>query len=74
MRDITQDQFRAKCKEYGFTPIGFMGYYKVTESLNVSVLNAGPKRRSQLAYLIQQRDKEIAKEDRTRNQAAKGLV
>jgi hypothetical protein len=64
MRDLTQKQFNDRCKEYGFTTVGFMGYYNLGipgQHIEVSVYNAGSSRRSQLAYLIQQRDKYQAK-------------
>lgn len=62
MRDLSVAQFEKKCREYGFTRDGFLGYFNLgipNQSVHVSILNAGPKRRSQLAYLIQQRDKHL---------------
>lgn len=54
-RDLTQAQFEAKCKALGFAKQGFLGYYKLARSsVCVSIANAGPRRRSQLAYLIEQ--------------------
>ncbi len=55
-RDLTKAQFAAKCKKLGFTPTGVMGYYILPDapSTHVSILNAGPRRRAQLAYLIKQ--------------------
>jgi hypothetical protein len=53
-RDMTKAAFDAACERRGFQPQGFMGYYSLggdTVAL-VSVLNAGPRRRDRLAYLI----------------------
>ena len=55
-RDMSQAQFDQECKKLGFEPEGFWGYYKVVGGWRVSILNAGTRRRAQLAYLIQQRD------------------
>lgn len=56
-RDLTQAQFDKRCKEYGFKPIGFLGYYDISNGINISILNAGTNRRNQLAYLMRQKDK-----------------
>lgn len=62
-RDITQTQFDAACKRHGFKPRGVMGYYLMPDgSSSASVWNAGPTRREQLAYLIQQWNKIQARE------------
>lgn len=52
---MTKSQFNAACKRHGFRAEGFMGYYSLpgTNTL-VPISNAGNRRRSQLAYLIQQ--------------------
>jgi len=55
-RDLTLEQFRERAKALGFTPEGFMGYYRFAHPSGrgatcVSVLNAGTRRRDQLAYL-----------------------
>lgn len=66
-RDLTQAQFDAKCKKLGFVRQGFLGYYALPSSrsrpkdVHVSVWNAGSRRRSQLAYLIEQ-DAKCARE------------
>jgi hypothetical protein len=55
-RDMTAQQFNTACKRHGFESQGFLGYYSVgVFGVHVSVHNAGPTRREQLAYLIQQR-------------------
>ncbi len=54
-KDMTKAEFDAACKRRNFTPGGFMGYYHLPldrGSVMVSILNAGPTRREQLAYLI----------------------
>ena len=56
-RDLTQAQLDKKCKQYGFKPTGFLSYYDVGYGLHVCALNAGTRRRSQLAYLIEERNK-----------------
>ena len=52
-RDLTRDQFLRRLDHYGFTPEGFMGYYRLPgSSVCVSALNGGRRRRDQLAYLL----------------------
>jgi hypothetical protein len=54
-RDMSKAEFSAKLKQYGFTAQGFMGYYRLPNKYRswcVSVLNGGPTRREQLAYLL----------------------
>lgn len=62
-RDMTKAEFDAACKRHGFVQEHF-GYWKVTGSLRVFPGNAGNRRRDQLAYMIQKRDKHIAKLER----------
>jgi|CXWL01.1.fsa_nt_gi hypothetical protein len=54
MRDLTKREFRKKCSEYGFKPMGFLGYFDLGLGRlgGVSVHNAGSSYRAQLAYLI----------------------
>ena len=59
-RDMSKAQFDAACKKRGFTPAGFMGYYNIGHGTSVCKLNAGSRRRSQLAYLI--REAELAEQ------------
>jgi hypothetical protein len=57
IRDLTQAQFDAYVKKFGFEPTGFMGYYSLPKPNNhtqVSKFNAGDNRRAHLAYLIAQ--------------------
>lgn len=57
-RDLTAAQFAAALKRHGFEPVGFLGYFRLPGTRRyVSALNAGPRRRDQLAYLIRQRDR-----------------
>jgi len=54
-RDMSKAQFRAACERYGLVPQGFMGYYRLGATWTcVSILNAAPTRRAQLAYLIRE--------------------
>ena len=56
IRDLTEAQFKTRCRESGFVPEGFMGYYRLPipgHHLCVSIFNAGERRRDQLAYLHQ---------------------
>ncbi len=62
-RDMTKKQFDEACEKHGFKREGFLGYYKVTDTLSASILNAGPRRRDQLAYLINARDKQNRKKE-----------
>ena len=51
-RDMTEAQFRQACERYGFEST-FFGYYRLGDTpAHVCAQNAGPRRRSQLAYLI----------------------
>ena len=54
--DMTREEFEAWCREYGFRPVGLLGYYQlpggVCASIDNAVLCATP--REQLDYLIQQ--------------------
>lgn len=75
-RDMTDAQFRAALKKHGITSEGFMGYvclgpetssHTGSRGVNVSVLNCGSKRRrTVLAYLLQQQDhwREVANDER----------
>lgn len=56
-RDLTKAQFDAACERRGFKRTGFMGYYEIGYNTSVSVLNAGRRRRDQLAYLIREAGK-----------------
>jgi len=60
IRDLSEKQFRAAARRSGFTP-AFFGYWSLADPVsNVSVylLNGGSTRRSQLAYLIEQQNKQ----------------
>lgn len=60
--DMTKRQFLAVCKRLGFEPQGFMGYVKTPSGVHVSVHNTNTtRRRTWLAYLIQQNTKHIAR-------------
>ena len=63
MRDMTQQQFAEALARHGMKEQGFMGYVDVGipgHSLHVSKLNAGSRRRSQLAYLLAAKEREMA--------------
>ena len=58
LRDMTERQYKDALQRHGFSSEGFMGYYKLgTTGTRVSVLNAGPSRRSKLAYLLAEYEK-----------------
>ncbi len=66
-RDMSKAQFAAALKRHDMTPCGFMGYVTVVKypsggSLQVSRHNAGENRRAQLAYLLREKEKELAKD------------
>jgi hypothetical protein len=69
-RDMTKAQFEAACKRRGFGAEGFLGYYLLPCGVGVSVLNAGPTYRAQLAYLIA----EQAKHEERQKLNAKGTT
>lgn len=65
MRDITKRQFAEALRRHGMHWEGFMGYVNLGlpgRHTCVSVLNAGPNRRAQLAYLLREREKYEAEE------------
>jgi len=56
-RDMSKAQFDQRTRELGFRTDGFMGYYRLPEpfsNCSVSIFNAGPSRRAQLAYLLRE--------------------
>jgi hypothetical protein len=63
---MTQKQFDAALEKYGMVRTGFMGYVKLgVGGVEVSMLNAGNRRRDRLAYLLACRrevEKRIARE------------
>lgn len=80
-RDLTREQFLARAAAYGWTPQGFMGYFRKEfdggGAVCVSVFNAGTRRRAQLAHLIQAGNKYEAeakarKAELERRKAARG--
>lgn len=59
-RDMTKTEFDRSCASRGFRAAGYLGYYDLglpNARASVSVLNAGRRRRDQLAYLIREREK-----------------
>lgn len=62
-RDLTQKQFEYRATKLGFKKGGWLGYWSLVSdpSIHVSVWNAGPRRRDQLAYLIRCDDREFVK-------------
>ena len=65
-RDLTHRQFQAAIEREGITP-ALGGYYRVADRLLVCAANGGKRRRSQLAYLIRERDKWLSQlENETR--------
>lgn len=56
-RDISIKNFHAACKRHGFKPQHILGYYDIGQGACVSILNAGSRRRDQLAYLIREAKK-----------------
>lgn len=58
MRDLTREQFRRALERNGFRPVPYMGgYVDVGDGLHIYAPNAGPRRRSQIAYLIAERNR-----------------
>ena len=55
-RDLTKQQFDRKLQKYGMRNVLF-GYVDVGNGVHVYRFNAGDKRRTQLAYLIEQQRK-----------------
>ena len=60
-RDMTERQFQAALAKHGFGEVGHFGYVALPEphsNVHVSLLNAGERRRDQLAYLLREAEKE----------------
>jgi hypothetical protein len=68
-RDLSQAQFEYRATKLGFKKGYFMGYWSLASvpSMNVSVWNAGKRRRDQLRYLIAE-DKKWAKREQAKSQ------
>jgi hypothetical protein len=66
---MTKKQFDEACARHGFephpswSPFASMGYYKLPSGVNVSILNAGSRRRDQLAYLIRESERDQARKE-----------
>lgn len=58
---MTQKQFMAALEKHGMVYTG-IGYVRVTRTLHVYPGNAGERLRSQLAYLLRERDRDEAKD------------
>ena len=73
-RDLSQAQFDAQVAKLGAKRQGFLGYYELPLVPGqkgrwcVSVLNAGNRRRDQIAYLKRQYNKELASARTTQEQ------
>lgn len=61
MRDLTKMQFAAALARNGIRPDA-MGYYSVTSKSLVYAANGGDTRRAQLAYLLQEQRRIVARE------------
>ena len=61
-RDLSKAQFGYRARKLGFTPEGFLGYWKCPSGIAVSVLNAGSRRRDWLRYLIAKESESAAAE------------
>lgn len=62
MRDLTKQQFDAAIRRHGFQRQP-LGYFMVDDRTAVCAANAGPVRRDQLAYLLQERDRVEARRE-----------
>ena len=64
-RDFTKAEFKAACKRHGFKPSGIWGYHSMPGTkVEISIWNAGDRRRTQLAYLIQEQRRLIEKAEK----------
>lgn len=77
--DMTPAEYRKKMLAYGFTPVGFNGYWNLPGHLkgtSVSDQNAGSNRRNKLVYMLaaidehQQRYEEDQRRDKMMGQMA----
>jgi hypothetical protein len=70
-RDLSKSQFEYRARKAGFTPDGFLGYWKSPNGISISVLNAGKRRRDWLPYLLRQNKLSLEREaQRTTKEAA----
>ncbi len=71
-RDLTEREFKAKLRQYGFGMVEPpLGYVKLASGpTHVSVWNAGPTRRQQLAYLLDCDKRERARVEREARERA----
>ena len=63
-RDMTEAQYQAALKQYGFVDEGIMGYYRLPipgKTVCVSSRNGGKRRRDKIAYLLEALAHEEAK-------------
>ncbi len=63
-RDMTKAQFAAACRRRNFSR-RLMGYFALDGPLLVYVRNVGRNRRAQLAYMIREHDRWLAKQEAT---------
>lgn len=61
-RDLSKAQFEHRARKAGFTPQGFLGYWKSANGISISVLNAGTRRRNWLPYLIRENNQLLQRE------------
>jgi hypothetical protein len=64
-RDMSEQQFRMAAKKSGFVPEAF-GYWRLAppcDHISVYRFNAGPRRRSQLAYLCAAQERSEAESE-----------
>lgn len=64
-RDISKTTYFAAMKKHGFVSAGFMGYWTLPiegKTIQVSDWNAGDNRRAKLAYMLQELEQELEKE------------
>ncbi len=73
-KDMTQREFDKATAKHGLRGEGIMGYYAFDlpggGQCCISKLNAGDNRREQLAYLLREKDKAIAKAEATQTEQA----
>lgn len=58
-RDMSQREYEKRLAAHGFTTDGFMGYWR-KNGISISELNAGPRRRDRLAYILNHYDRLVA--------------
>jgi len=62
-RDTSQSEYERRLAAHGFVTEAFWGYWR-KGNISISELNAGPRRRDRLAYILKQYDRMVRNDAR----------